>query len=264
MRAWRVLLLVLALGGGIAWAGEPTALPQEVRLASEIWPDYTDVEGRGMAWDVLRKVFEPAGVKVLAISVPYSRAVGLVKRAEADAWVGSYEQESNDYLYPRNAFDQDHIYALGLASLPVPSAATIGRYKLSWVRGYEYQRYLTDVKEFREVQRRDGILPMLELKRVDFYIDAQTEVDYVYNQARDKARFRRTHIAELPLYLAFARTEQACALRALFDRRMDELIASGELREIFERWQQPYPFPIPGRAHVPASNFSICLPKNSA
>lgn len=249
MRAWRVLLLGLAMVASGARAGEPLALPGEVRLASEIWQDYTDVDGRGMAWDVLRKVFEPAGVKVIAISVPYSRAVGLVKRAEADAWVGSYEQESGDYLYPRNAFDQDHIYALGLASNPPPTPATLGQYKLSWVRGYEYQQYLPNVKEFREVQRRDGILPMLERKRVDLYIDAQTEVDYVYNQASDPARFRRTHIAELPLYLAFAKTEQARGLKELFDRRMDELIASGELREIFARWQQPYPFPIPGKVH---------------
>jgi len=83
---------------------------------------------------------------------------------------------------------------------------------------------------------------MLEHDRVDFYIDALTEVDYVLGQSPQPERFRRTHVAELPLYLAFARNDQARALRDLFDRRMDELVRSGELRPIFEHWKQPYPF----------------------
>ncbi|MCP6140890.1 hypothetical protein NL401_27870, partial [Klebsiella pneumoniae] len=83
--------------------------------------------------------------------------------------------------------------------------------------------YLPNVRNFREIQRREGILPMFEHDRVDFYIDAQTEVDYVLGQASQPQRFQRAHIAELPLYLAFARNEQAKALRELFDKRMAEL-----------------------------------------
>jgi polar amino acid transport system substrate-binding protein len=28
----------------------------------------------------------------------------------------------------------------------------------------------------------------------------------------------------------------------LFDKRMNELVADGSLRPIYQRWQQPYPF----------------------
>jgi len=28
----------------------------------------------------------------------------------------------------------------------------------------------------------------------------------------------------------------------LFDQRMEQLVKSGELKPIFERWKQPYPF----------------------
>lgn len=61
-------------------------------------------------------------------------------------------------------------------------------------------------------------------------------------QSPQPQRFRRSHVAELPLYLAFSRSEQAKALRDLFDRRMAELVRSGELKPIFEHWKQPYPF----------------------
>lgn len=243
MQGCRWLLLVLLLAVGVVWAAEPAPTkPLQVRLASEVWLDYTNADGTGLAWEVLRKVFEPAGVKVKAISVPYSRAIGLVKRGEADAWVGSYHEENADNTYPRWHFDLDHIYALGLASRPVPTQETLGQFRLAWVRGYDFNSYLPYVDRYREVQRREGILPMLEYGRVDFYIDALTEVDYVLAQAPDPSVFRRTHLAELPLYLAFAKTPEGRALKAIFDQRMDELVPSGQLREIFTRWQQPYPF----------------------
>lgn len=241
----KTALLALWLLSSAAVAA--TAAPAQVRLASEQWQDYTEADGTGLAWDVLRQVFEPAGVRVVAQSALYSRAIGLVRRGEADAWVGSYQNESPDNLYPRWHFDIDHIYALGLAKGPVPTAATIGHYRLAWVRGYDYARYLPNVGDGREVQRREGILPMLEHDRVDFYIDALTEIDYVIGQSDQPQRFRRTHIAELPLYLAFADSDAGRTLRDLFDRRMEQLVRSGELKPIFERWRQPYPFTAAGR-----------------
>ncbi|AFK70046.1 ABC transporter substrate-binding protein [Pseudomonas putida SJTE-1] len=239
--AVRTVLLAILLS--IApWVTAAEGIPKQIHLVSEEWLDYTNADGTGVAWDVLRKVFEPAGVEVVTQSAPYSRAVGLVKRGEADAWVGSYKEENDDNLYPRWHFDMDHIYALGLASKPAPTLDTIGKYRLAWVRGYDYGSYLPNVREFREIQRREGILPMLEHDRVDYYIDALTEVDYVLGQASQPERFRRTHVAELPLYLAFARNDQAKALCDLFDKRMKELVRSGELKPIFEHWKQPYPF----------------------
>ncbi|AZL66782.1 MULTISPECIES: substrate-binding periplasmic protein [Pseudomonas] len=244
-----VRTVVLALMLLVAPAVMARETPAQVRLVSEEWLDYTNADGSGVAWDVLRKVFEPAGVKVVTQSAPYSRAVGLVRRGEADAWVGSYKEENDDNLYPRWHFDMDHIYALGLAGKAQPTPENVGQYRLAWVRGYDYASYLPNVHNFREVQRREGILPMLEHDRVDFYIDAQTEVDYVLGQSPHPERFRSTHVAELPLYLAFTRSEQGKALSALFDKRMAELVRSGELKPIFERWKQPYPFSADSQPH---------------
>ncbi|WP_256675754.1 ABC transporter substrate-binding protein [Pseudomonas sp. R5(2019)] len=225
-----------------AWAAEPGGQPTQVRLASEEWLDYTNADGTGLAWDVLREVFQPAGVAVKIRSAPYFRAVGLVKKDEADAWVGSYQNENADNLYPRWHFDVDHIYALGLTSKVVPTLETVGNHRLSWVRGYGYEKYLPNVSRFDEVQRRTGIASMLEHDRTDFYIDAQTEVEYVVEHSSDPSKFRMTHIAELPLYLAFANTARGRELMAIFDKRMESLVQSGQLRKIFARWEQPYPF----------------------
>lgn len=237
VRRW--LLIVLCAFTSLVQAQD---VPGKVMLASEEWNDYTNKDGSGLAWDVLRQVFEPAGITLQTRSVPYTRSVGLAQRGEVDGWVGSYRDEATGVLYPHWNFDSDHIYALGLASTPAPTVATLGNYRLAWVRGYKYEEYLPNVHRFNQIERRDGILPMLQHARADFYIDALTEAKYVLNQADDPSKFTLTHIADLPLYIGFADNERGRALMVVFDQRMAALVKSGELKAIFEHWKQPYPF----------------------
>ncbi len=233
-------ILMILLGMLVIARGE--AAPTQIQVASEEWSDYTNADGSGLAWDILRKVFEPAGVALQPRTVPYMRSIGLVQRGEADAWLGAYHDSMANTLYPRWHYDTDHIYALGLAGKPSPTLDTVGRYRLAWVRGYSYQRYLPNIHQYNEVQRRISILPMLAHDHADYYIDALAEINGILKQAADPAQFKLTHLAELPLYLGFADSPRGRYLLALFDRRMDELVPSGALRPIFERWKQPYPF----------------------
>lgn len=248
----RALLLLLCLGAclGVRMA-DSAPLPDKIHAASEEWADYTEADGRGMAWDILRAVFEPEGVKLEIRSVPYTRSIGLVQRGEVDAQVGAYRDESEGVLYPRWHYDIDHIYALGLASKPTPTLATIGNYQLVWMRGYEYNNYLPNVRRFNEIQRTVGILSMLAHDRADFYIDALMEIDRLLSKAENPQQFKRSPLINLPLYLGFANTENGRALRSLFDRRMDVLVKTGQLKPIFERWKQPYPFDEDGKSPKP-------------
>lgn len=233
-----LLLLPMLLGSQPVHAA-PVLHP--LLMVSEEWGDYTNADGTGLAWDILRKVFEPAGYKVSIRTEPYTRAVGLVQRGEADLWVGGYKNETPS-LYPRWNLDTDHVYALGLSSRPSPDINLLGQYKLAWVRGYEYQHYLPSIRRYTEVQRRAGILSMLDIGRVDYYIDALNEIQSLLRDSPRGSAYKVTHIIELPLYVAFADSPKGRRLRDVFDARMDELVPSGQLRALFAKWQQPYPF----------------------
>ncbi len=238
----RLGLLGMLCAVALLVQADQAPVPGKITLASEEWNDYTNKDGSGLAWDVLRQVFEPAGITLQTRSEPYTRSVGLAQRGEVDGWVGSYRDEASGVLYPYWHFDSDHIYALGLATTPTPSLATLGNYRLAWVRGYKYEEYLPNLHHFNQIERRDGILPMLQHARADFYIDSFAEARYVLGQAHDPSQFRLTPIAELPLYIGFADTERGRALMAVYDQRMTALVKSGELKPIFEHWKQPYPF----------------------
>lgn len=239
-RCWGWLLwAVVSVASGLANAAAPT----QVRIAAETWPGHTEVDGSGMAWDIFRLVFEPAGVQLQVQHVPYTRSIGLVQRGEADAWVGSYLNEvRHQVFYPRWNYDFDQIVALGLKSTPVPTLDNLGSFRLVWVRGYEYQRYLPNLHQYREVIRRSGILGMLDQGHADLYIDALGEVSDILAATAEPSRYRMTPLTTLPLYLGFADNPRGRALAELFDQRMEQLVADGSLRPIFKRWQQPYPF----------------------
>ncbi|AUZ48348.1 substrate-binding periplasmic protein [Pseudomonas orientalis] len=239
VRCWLLIMLCVMTP---ALEADETRLPGKIVLASEEWSNYTNRDGSGLAWDVLRRVFEPAGVALQVRSAPYTRSVGLAQRGEVDGWVGSYRDEAEHVLYPHWHFDSDHIYALGLATMPTPSLATLGDYRLAWVRGYKYEKYLPNVRRFNQVERRDGILSMLQHGHADLYIESLTEAEYVLSQADDPSRFTLTHLTELPLYVGFADNERGRALRTLYDQRMAVLVKTGDLKPIFQRWKQPYPF----------------------
>jgi len=231
--------LVISVASGLVYAAEPA----QIRIASETWEGHTHADGSGMAWEIFRAVFEPTGVQLDIQSVPYTRSIGLVQRGAADAWAGSYLNEvTQGVFYPRWNYDADQIAALGLRDKPIPSLDSLGEYRLVWMRGYEYQRYLPNLRQYREVLRRSGILGMLDMGHVDFYLDALTEVEDVLSTASQPERYRVTQLTKLPIYLGFADTPRGRTLAELFDKRMDSLVADGSLRPIFQRWQQPYPF----------------------
>ena len=121
VRRW--LLMLLCAVAPLLHAQAAPVAPGKVVLASEAWDDYTNADGSGLAWDLLRQVFEPAGVKLHTRNAPYTRSIGLAQRGEVDGWVGSYRDEVSGVVYPQWRYDADHIYALGLASTQIGRAS---------------------------------------------------------------------------------------------------------------------------------------------
>nr|WP_294977191.1 transporter substrate-binding domain-containing protein [uncultured Pseudomonas sp.] len=232
----RLLYLLCVLWWLPAWAEAP---PTEIRVASEVWVNYSQADGRGLAWDLLRELYEPEGIRLVPRSEPYVRSVGLVQRGEADAWVGSYRDEIDNVIYPRWPYDVDPIGALGLRDSPAPKLANLGRFRLAWMRGYAFDRYLDHLRQRNELQRRSSALPMLDSRRIDYFIDARPELEEML-QGVDASAYRITDIASIPLYLGFANNERGRALARLFDTRMQTLYQNGELERLFARWHWPY------------------------
>ncbi|WP_121176253.1 substrate-binding periplasmic protein, partial [Pseudomonas aeruginosa] len=155
--------------------------------------------------------------------------------------VGAYRGEIDEALYPRWPYDVDPIAVLSLKDNPPPPLEGLSRFRLSWMRGYAFARYFPTLTPHSELQRRTSALPMLLNHRVDYFIDSRPELEEMLAGAGAlAAEYRITDVTRLPLYLGFSDSPRGRELLALFDRRMRQLHASGELERIFARWNWPY------------------------
>lgn len=213
-------------------------------MVSDIWPGYTNADGSGLGWEIMRLLFEPAGVRLEHCSEVYTRSVGLVQRGDADAWLGSYGSSEGfkGVFYPRRSYAIDPVSGLSLRSKPAPTLATLGNYRVAWMRGYGYERFLPGISGFREIERRSGVLSMFERGRLDLYIDALPDIADVLASSPEPDRFRITELTGLPMYPGFADTPRGRAFAALYDRRLVQVSKDGSLRRLYQRWEQPYLF----------------------
>lgn len=219
-----------------------------IEIHTEAWPDYTNRDGTGFAWDILRAVYNPSGVELEKVFVPYSRAVRDVVEGEADAWIGSYGDENANALYPTWHYDADRLQALfpkeQLKGWRGPWSLR-GR-RVGWVRGYEYDKYLDVGVSKVLLKDRSRVVMLLRTGRINFWLDAAYEIENLLKSRGDeidRSRYVRRNIMNQKLYMAFADNRRGRYLRDIWDRRLPRLLESGRLAVIYDRWNMDvWPF----------------------
>jgi len=230
----------LALMASVLLASRADAKPDAIQIHTEAWEAYTERDGSGFAWDVIRAVYKPAGIEVDKTYVPYSRAVHNVVNGEADAWIGSYAGENSDALYPEWHYDADEIEALYLTGRVSTwgGRETLDGARVGWMRGYAYDKYLDVPVTETILNERERVVDLLERGTLRFWLDAEYEIDHIVDDltAQRRAKLARGHVMTHELYLGFADTERGAALRRVWDERFPELLRQGRIAEIYDKW----------------------------
>lgn len=220
-----------------------------INVATESWDKYTNQDGSGLFTDITRAIYEPRGIEVNVEFVPYKRALNLLERRKADAMYGTYsaEVEAKPYLItPTNPIDKEQTLAIFKRSKIAQwegQRSLIDR-ELAWVRGYDYDTNLgIEIRKISEVADSQQGLSMLQADRFDFFLDhSGALIDTINRIEFDLSDYRMEAVIEEDLHMAFANTERGQQLARIFDQGIAELIRSGELKTIFERYQVNYPF----------------------
>lgn len=215
-----------------------------IRFASEAWEGITNPDGTGLCWEVFRRIYEPAGVKVEFDIMPYARATQAVQNKKADASVGVYSNEYDGVLFPQWHYLQDVVLVIfKKGAVAAWEGEKSLRGNIGWMRGYAFDRYLRNPPAFLEVDTRKSGLKMLEAGRLDFFLDTEGELLGALEEGMiDRSAYRIETISTLNVYLAFADNERGKALLNLFDERMETLVRAGELKPIYDKWNLRYPF----------------------
>jgi len=224
----------------------------QCNVASEEWKKYTESNGYGLYWDIIRRVYDMDNIKLKINIVPYARSIYLVKNEKADAWVGSYSNEELFALYPKWHFDADIVSVL-FKKERFPNwngVQSLANMKVGWIRDYDYHKYIDVKMNSVEINSRKSALGRLLKDRIDFYIDDAVDIQCILNDNNYLTKigfnmndFRIEKLFQLNLYLGFVNNKRGKFFRAIWDKNFLILLKNGTIKSLFDQYHEKlYPF----------------------
>ena len=235
----RLLLTVICLLSVFSAHAE---VIKSIDIATPEWTEITNADGTGLYFELLHLVYDPFGIKINFIIVPWMRAVSYVDSRQCDALPGSYN--TVDAFFPFYPIDTEHA-AVVFKKETVKEwngQKSMNNRSVAWVRGYNYHKYLDTRVRRVEVNQSDQGWKMLLSDRVDFLMNSEQAINkYIEHNKLNRDDYEIETILIKDLYLRFAKTEKSKRLIKIYDQRMAELIYSGEIRSLFKKWNFRYP-----------------------
>ena len=207
-------------------------------------PNVTHEDGTGLLFEIVRRVYEPAGITMTYEIVPWKRAITMIQSNRADALPGvpanvaALTSEHPINFIPIGAVFKKETMPTW-AGIP-----SIEGKRVIWMRGYNFHKtpYLQDVHvQWEEVDEFDEAWFMLEKNTTDVYLDSLLGIEkYKTKNQVDMQPYQVEHLWNSKLYMSFADTEKSKTLIDIYDTGIIKLLNSGELQTLFEKWEVPF------------------------
>ena len=240
-----ILGLILCIAtGAYALEAEKT---ETIHIATPVWEGQTNEDGTGLFFDIIRAVYEPAGIKMKFQIMPWKRAVQTLLSGRADAVLDMYlEDLETDMIAPKYPLLKEFTVAIFKKERikDWKGAESLSGLDLIWIRGYNYHnsRHLKGIKfNWSEIDDYDTAWRMLAKNRADAYLEAYTDAEnYIKENKTDMNLYQMETIGGDKGYMVCKKSPKSEELVKIFDRRIVELLASGELEKIFAKWNYPF------------------------
>jgi len=215
-----------------------TQTPKEIFIVTESWEDLTNKDGSGLYFDLARMIYEPAGISVRIKIYPYKRSSMMVEKKLADVWLGSYLEEEDYAIYPKYYFDEDVVTAMYKKKkfLNFDGLNSLKDKNVYWMRGYDYDEYITVPIKKHERNDRKSILQSLEKDRFDIFLDAKFDMtDAIERFDFNTSEYGFNEIFKIKLYPAFRNDERGKMLKEIWDREFKIILDDGSLKKLYIR-----------------------------
>jgi polar amino acid transport system substrate-binding protein len=250
---WHILVWILLLP--LPSQSEPSPPPyREVIISTDEWPDLTNKDGTGFIFDLLRAIYEPAGIILSHEFMPWKRTIHEVAAGKADIAIGVYKSDKASKtevallksIYP---IIEERIEAVSLheAAKNWQGQQSLADSKVAIVRGFDHHKLLEIKVKPYYVNDYDQALRMLLAERVKFVLGEQLLTYTILPKyLKEGHELSRNIVFSLPNYMAFTPSEGGRQLLKLYEQRIGQMQKSGELHAIYRKWgleMPPMPHP---------------------
>ncbi|WDP91331.1 MAG: transporter substrate-binding domain-containing protein [Desulfobacter sp.] len=246
---WAICLGLLPMAGE-ALAEEERAL-DTIHVVTPEWAGQTNRDGSGLFFEIVRAVYEPAGIHMDFKLVPWKRCQAMLAtpRSDADAMLCTWKPHARKRRLLTPAYplyvEQTAVIFKKASKISWQGIHSLDYRRAVWLRGYNYhtdsQMKSVQLSLQHEVDSYEEAWRQLNLDRFDFYIEALIDLDaYIREKNIDMRLYQKEVLWRTDAYVAFSNTDRSRRLIAVFDREMSQLFQSGRLAQIYRKWKQPF------------------------
>ncbi len=216
-----------------------------VRVVSPAWSKFTNTDGTGLYFDLVKLIYESQQTIITTELVPWARGVKYIKDNKADLLLGNTRSDGG--LQTKYPLDVEKIVAISKKN---SQQSWVGPTSLTnkivgFIRGYDFlDKMPVKVKSYNFEYPKQG-WGMLDNDRIEYYIENHTDALIRLKEKNIDANNYNFHrLWEEVLIIKFQDSPRGQALADIYDKRYPIIHADGSLESIYKKYNIPYIDPL--------------------
>ncbi|QSX30211.1 ABC transporter substrate-binding protein [Shewanella cyperi] len=214
------------------------AEPVEIRVVSGKWIGFSNEDGTGYYFELLRRAFPEPEWQLSYSIVPFARSLYLFDHQKADIVLGVYKGDIDNGQYCRLPVELDTV---DIAMTPNLAASWSGPRSLEHKKvqaylAYGYDRLVSVPMYYEESSNLLDMLNRVNNGYIDAVLDYRPSMEALVSKLERPQRFViLDSVISAEVYFGFADTDFGNSLRIRFDEVHHKLIDSGEQQALLRQ-----------------------------
>ncbi|AQS35395.1 amino acid ABC transporter substrate-binding protein, PAAT family [Shewanella psychrophila] len=213
--------------------------PTRIHIVTENWVGYTNHDGSGYYFDIVRRIFPAEEWQLKIDIVPFSRVRYLLHYNKADMALGFYPDDKTRSIYSDIPIEVDTV---DVAITPELAALwqgidSLAQKKVQALLDYRFDELIPVPMYYEESVNLLDLLNRVNQGKIDAVLDYKPAMLTKVGDLNQPKQFVILEdVFRLEVYFVFSQTEKGESLKMHFDRELQKLIDSGELDRLFRHY----------------------------
>jgi polar amino acid transport system substrate-binding protein len=246
--------LISSVHNAHAVAIDRAPVKKTITIAADEWCPINCKPGTsqlGVGIDLAKRAFEPLGIEVRYVVMPWSEALAQVRTGKVDAVVGANYADDKTLVFPSQAITTitDDFYVLKGDAWRFQGVYTLKNKKVGVIEGYGYsdtvQKFIDDNKGglglVQAASGNDALkknMDKLRAKQIDVLVESKAVMEYAMQAGHMENQFMWAGgVPQDKVYVAFSPALPASKeLAVQFDAAVQKMSTSGELATLYKSY----------------------------